>query len=499
MIAVLPAEKIRAWDQFTIEQEPIASHDLMDRAAQRCTEWLRTHWNNSTPVVVFCGTGNNGGDGLAIARHLLDYGYTVSVLTPLNAARSADNQHHFHELHSLYRPCLQSIEDPWHIAPKAILVDALFGTGLQRPLQGKEKEWVDAINQYKNTKISIDLPSGLAADQYFPGSSVVEAQYTLTFQCYKKSLLFAETGEKAGQVSVLDIGLHPAFLKEQEVMEQMMDLELASSLYRKRARFAHKGTYGHTLLFNGSKGKMGASILAAKACLRSGSGLVSVLTPDAENPIIQSTVPEAMSLTYQDASLLPRLDMYQSIAAGCGLGQSEKTAERLLQLISESSIPLILDADALNLIAMHPEWLNLIAEGSMLTPHPKEFDRLFGYHAHSFDRYETQRKKAMELKLFILLKGHHSCLCTPDGQSYFGMAGNPGMATGGSGDVLTGILAGLQAQYRHMLSAGLLGLFLHGAAGDVSAAEQSEESLIASDLIENLGKIFSSLCDSVAE
>lgn len=490
MTFVLPAADIQAWDRYTIEHGNISSYDLMERAAKACSRELMRRWKNETPFVILCGRGNNGGDGLAIARHLLEQAYHVTVYTESSGDRSEDNAKNLRELEYLYPPCLHELssELPWPAG--CVVVDALLGTGLQRPLEGPYAELVHSINHSNHPVVSIDLPSGMHADKDMGEAPVVQATLTLSFQCFKPAFMLPESGAAAGEIQILDIGLHPAYPSTLSAPDRVIDQDLVRALYQPRKPFTHKGHYGHALLFCGSRGKMGAALLAARACLRSGVGLLTLSIPETENKIVQSGAPEAMSIPYAETDALPRLDSYQAIGAGSGLGMSEGSAGRLNQLLNDSSIPLVLDADALNLIAQQADWLKRIPAGSLLTPHPKEFDRLFDEHAHSAQRLQTQRDKAQELGLYIILKGRYSSLCTPQGETFFSVLGNAGMATGGSGDVLTGILTGLFAQYRDMQTAALLGLWLHGSSGDLTLRTQSMESLTAMDLAEGLGSAF---------
>jgi len=490
MSYILSAAEIRQWDQYTITNEPITSIELMERAAKQCSEWLMKRWDTTYPIVLFCGNGNNGGDGFAIARQLLENGYHITVIRDETNQRSKDNQTNLDKLTDLYKPCIHSFKDNLKIPKHAILIDALFGTGLNRPLEEDAQNWAEAFNKYTNIKVSIDLPSGLFAEDHLYNDTIVNANFTLTFQCFKQSFLFPETGKYCGKIEVLDIGLHPNYINELKPKAKLIDQKLVQTLFQKRNQFAHKGTFGHSLLFVGSEGKMGASILATKACLRSGSGLTTVLTPNDQNQIVQIAVPEAMTIPYETSSTLPRLDTFSSIGIGCGLGKHEQIQRMIVQLILDSTVPLILDADALNTISNKKELLHSIPKDSLLTPHVKEFERLFDTCENAIDRYKLQLKLSVEHGIYILLKGKYSCVTTPDGFSYFNTTGNPGMAKGGSGDVLTGILTGLYASYRDMKKVAILGVYLHGLAGDFAAQKKSEESMLASDIIEELGNAF---------
>lgn len=490
MSYILSAAEISQWDKYTITNEPITSIELMERAAKQCTEWLMKRWDITYPMVLFCGNGNNGGDGFAIARQLLEHGYHITVIRDETNQRSKDNQTNLDKLKDLYNPCIHSFKDNITIPKHAILIDALFGTGLNRPLEEDAQNWVEAFNTYTNIKVSIDLPSGLLTEDNTESNTVVNANFTLTFQCFKQSFLFPESGKYCGIIEVLDIGLHPNYINELKPKARLIDQKLVQTLFQKRNQFSHKGTFGHSFLFVGSEGKMGASILATKACLRSGSGLTTVLTPSDQNQIVQIAVPEAMTIPYETSSALPRLDTFTSIGFGCGLGTLEQIQRLIEQLILDSTVPLIIDADALNTISIKKELLNSIPKESLLTPHVKEFERLFGTCENAKDRYKLQRKLSVEYGIYILLKGKYSCVTTPDGFSYFNTTGNPGMAKGGSGDVLTGILTGLYASYRDMKKVAILGVYLHGLAGDYAAQKKSEESMLASDIIEELGNAF---------
>ncbi|MBL7766441.1 MAG: NAD(P)H-hydrate dehydratase [Chitinophagaceae bacterium] len=487
---IFSTEQIRNWDAYTISHEPISSSNLMLRAATACADWIYAHWNNDTPVNVVCGNGNNGGDGLALARLLLLTGYPVKVILGSKTQRSADNQYNLDLLLAQYPNCILTL-DKAHACPEhSILIDALFGTGLNKKIEGEEARMILWMNEQGRPIISIDIPSGMDGDHLNENEVAIRANHTLSFQQYKKSFLWPESDAYCGRIHILDIGLSQEYYHNTNSNDYLLDPEMMHQLYRPRKSFAHKGTYGHALLLAGSHGKMGAAILSAKAILRSGAGLCSVMIPESENDIIQSALPEAMSIPYGELENMPDLTKYQSIGLGCGLGTDIHASRLLEDLLHNASIPLILDADALNILSEHPEWLALIPKGSLLTPHPKEFDRLFGPSNNSEDRMNLQLQKSKSFGLLILLKGHHTCLSTPEGTCYFNSTGNPGMATGGSGDVLTGIITGLFAQYHDLQTAALIGMYLHGLAADLAAKEHSQESLIASDINDYLGKAF---------
>jgi len=488
--------QIRAWDAYTLENEPIASVNLMNRAAQVFTDWLiQCYPDNTRPVVVFCGTGNNGGDGVAVARLLHWLGFDAKVVVcDFAAKRSVD-----FEAQIALLPQHSNISIEWFniakdlpaVSPNALIIDALFGSGLNRPLHGEWAQVVDYLNKLPNEVVSIDLPSGLLADVHTAGEAVVHADQIFSFERPKLAFFFPENAERVGEWSFESIGLHPDFERETASPFHYLTKIEAKALFRPRKKFSHKGTFGHALLVAGSFGKMGAAVLAAKSCIRSGVGLLTVHAPRCGNLVLQISVPEAMSSPDHRARFwadVPDIQGYSSIGVGPGIGKAPETAAALQGLLQVCEKPLVLDADALNLLSENPEWWDFIPKNSILTPHPKEFERLFGKTKNDFQRNDLQRKKAKKHKVIILLKGAHTTIACPDGECWFNPTGNPGMATGGTGDVLTGILTGLLAQGYPPKSAALLGVYLHGLAGDLAAMSISQEALTAGDLVDFLGK-----------
>jgi ADP-dependent NAD(P)H-hydrate dehydratase / NAD(P)H-hydrate epimerase len=495
---VLSSNEIRLWDQFTIENEPIASIDLMERAAKACVHWIEEYCPPGNRFVVFCGKGNNGGDGLAIARILAARQYQVNVfILEFGHKGTSDFQTNLAGLHEYPEVDIRFIqtEGSFHPLDKTdIVIDALYGSGLNRPLDGVTASLVTHINNSSATIISIDIPSGLFVDHSSKDNPVIKAQYTLAFQCYKPAFLVQDNGQFVGNVQLLDIGLLPEYYAGVRARYEVIDPSLIHSIFQPRPRQAHKGDFGHALLIAGSYGKIGAAILATKACMRSGTGLVTCHVPRCGYDIIQSTVPEAMVLTDFNSSFNTRVEadltIYDSIGIGPGIGIASETKMMLREVFDSYRSPMVLDADALNIMASQKDLLKMIPAGSILTPHPKEFERLFGETMNDFDRIQLASDKACELNVMIVLKGHHSFIATPDGKGFFNSSGNPGMATGGSGDVLTGMLTGLIAQGYSTVESAILGVYLHGLAGDLAAAEISEEAMIAGDLINYIGKAF---------
>ncbi len=479
------AEQIRSWEQFTIEHEPISSIQLMERASLACFDWIANKFAQTQHFSILCGYGNNGGDGLALARMLHHAGFDVDVFLLPHEQRSEDNLQNLSRLHEIHFDQITTLDNNTLFKEKSILIDALFGTGLSRPLEENLAEIIKHVNLLNHPVISIDLPSGLMADNYIPDSAIIQATYTLCFEQYKKSCLFEETGKFCGEIVILPIGLHAEYLKQTHSTNYLVDNGMLKAFYKKRKPYTHKGSYGHSLLIAGSHGKMGACILSAKACLKSGTGLLTCLIPALENNIIQISVPEAMT-THQDSMNEIDFSVYQSIGIGPGLGTTEEAFDLLKKLLQEIKIPLVIDADAINLLAQHMELLQAIPRQSVLTPHPKEFDRLFGTHENSYARHEAQKALAKQHQIYILLKGTHSCLATPDGECYFNITGNAGLAKGGSGDVLTGMITGFYAQYKDMKIASLLSMNLHGMSADLAIKKIAPESLLASDVINHI-------------
>ncbi|RZJ32847.1 MAG: NAD(P)H-hydrate epimerase, partial [Flavobacterium sp.] len=380
IVQIFSAEQIRAWDQYTIEHEPISSIDLMERASAKCVQWIVERPWRDKPFFIFCGKGNNGGDGLAIGRMLVEKGYQVSFfILEFGKPGSNDFQAILQRLHNLFSVelhFLQSKEQFPSIDKDAIIIDALFGSGLNKPVQGLAATLVYHLNKFPVPVISIDLPSGLFIDQSSVGNTVVSASFTLTFQSYKLGLLVQENAPFIGEVQVLDIGLHPAFLGQSMHTPQLLDEVMIRKIYKPRKRFAHKGTFGHALIIGGSYGKIGAALLATKACLRSGAGLTTTLIPRCGCTIIQTIAPEAMALVDDEerylANLPDDIERFSSIGIGPGIGTQQETQHLLSFVVKRFRKPIVIDADGLNCLSLNNEWLEVLPSHSILTPHPKE-------------------------------------------------------------------------------------------------------------------------------
>ncbi|HYG39395.1 MAG TPA: NAD(P)H-hydrate dehydratase [Cytophagales bacterium] len=493
---ILSASQIKALDQFTIQKENISSWDLMERASHAFCKWLIDKFDQSYTITIIAGTGNNGGDGLAIARILKKEGYAVKVMVVGNHEQgSPDFLINFNNLpkdHSL--SMIQSELDLDVLHDSDIIIDALFGSGINRALTGVYAKVVNHINQSKAIKISVDVPSGLFCDLLnAPGDPIVHANYCLTFQLPKFSFLLPENEKFLGEWSVVDIGLDEAYIEHQTGDHHFLLKEDVQSKVKARAKFSHKGTFGHALIMAGSFGKIGAAALASKACLRTGVGLLTVQVPKCGYQIIQTSVPEAMCIaddSENELSTLQNLVLYDAVGIGPGIGKSNLTKNLLENVLTTYKKPLVIDADGLNILSEYPELLKTLPSKSILTPHPKEFERLTEKAKNSSKRLELLRYFSVNNDCITVLKGAYSVICSSEGTIYFNSTGNPGMATGGSGDVLTGIITSLLAQGYSSIDAAILGVYLHGYAGDCAAYQLGFESMIASDIIEHIYQFF---------
>ncbi len=501
---ILTSSQIREIDTYTIENESIASIDLMERAARQCFLRIKKLAKNYKHVKVFCGMGNNGGDGLAIARMLASSGVKVSVYKLVHAEKPSDdfaeNEMRLQKLRKFdYKSILDSSNFP-EIKTSDLVIDALFGSGLNRPLDGVAARLVQHINSSGASVVSIDIPSGLYPDDNSQNdfSAIIHASVTLTFQFPKLAFLFAENHQYVGQCEVLDIGLHPKAIEEASTSNFMLESSILKAFYQPRKPFMHKGHFGHALLIAGSAGKGGAAILAASAALRAGAGLLTARIPYSIATAMHVALPEAMVDADEDNNIITspgRVGHYNAIGIGPGVGTDPKTANVMKLLLQEFSGPLVIDADAINILAENPTWLSLLPAGSILTPHAREFERLTRKHPNSHNRLEAAKHLCVKHNIFIVLKGAYTAVVCPDRKVFFNPTGNPGMATAGSGDALTGIILGWLAQGYTPLQGALAAVYLHGLAGDIAAKKQGQQGLIASDIIFNLGKAAKKIFD----
>ena len=497
MQKIFSTQQIRLCDEFTIANEPIASIDLMERAALAVFDYLK-HAIQTDVFEIYCGQGNNGGDGLAIARLLASVNKKVKVIIIKEKDKgSIDYELNFEKLKKLSQiECIEISNgvDFKDIHSNAIIIDALLGTGVKQASKGLIKEAIDFINLQKNDKIAIDVPSGLLCDEPINASnSVVKATLTLSFQFMKLAYLFPENYKYTGKIKLLDIGLSEQFISSEKTKHYLIDQEAVHLLMPVRMQFAHKGNFGHALLLAGSNGMNGAALLAAKACLKSGAGLLTVHSGYLLQNALNSFLPSAMfnaDVNPNRITEIPELNAYTSIGVGCGIGAELDTKAALKLLIQQCKVPLVLDAEALNILAENKTWLSFLPTVSILTPHPKEFERLCGKWSNSFERLQMQKDFSLKYNCYVVFKGAYTCISTPLGNCYFNPTGNAGMAKGGSGDVLTGILTSLLAQRMDPAEACILGVYIHGLAGDLALLNEGERSMLPEDLIANLGKAF---------
>ena len=495
---LLSPQQIHDWDAYTIANEPIASIDLMERAAKRCTDFIIGQNFPQQQVVIFCGKGNNGGDGLAIARQLTDAGLTAVVYILEFGARGTDDfQINLHRLHqaNVQVHYIQSGEFfPFIDKEDHLVIDALFGSGLNRPLQDLSAALVYHINDSGASVVAIDVPSGMFIDKSSKGAAVIKATHTLTFQALKQCFIVAENEALTGLVHVLDIGLLPAFLHTVEA-PRFINREDVAAIMKPRTSFAHKGTYGHAMLVAGNKGKMGAAILCAKAALKTGAGLVTLCTHEDYFSAVHSALPEAMCLSQHE---VVDTATYKTIGIGPGIGTGAESGSLVSKTLEQFTAPMVIDADALNIVSANKTWLEKMPAQTIVTPHPKEFERLFGKSDNDFDRLQKTITFSKQYPLIIVLKGHYT-LVAANGNAWFNTTGNAGMAKGGSGDVLTGMLTALLAQGYEPLQAAIAGVYLHGLAADIAAQTMAQESMLASDIIDHISDALLSLHETAGQ
>lgn len=503
---IFTSAQIHELDKYTIEHEPISSIALMERAAKAITREIEEEWSNRTPVVVFAGPGNNGGDALAVARLLTDDDYLVSVyLFNIHNKLSADCAANKKRLLDGKRvKAFTEVKlnfDPPQLSEGTLVVDGLFGSGLNKPLSGGFAAMVKYINQSPAQVVSIDIPTGLMCEDntYNIQANILRADLTLTLQQKKLSMMLADNQQYLGRLKVLDIRLSPEYIKKTEAKCRILEENDIRSLLHSRDDFAHKGSMGHALMIAGCYGMSGAAILATKACLRAGAGKVTTHTPKRNYDIMQISVPEAiLQMDMEETIFSEPVDTsyYHAVGIGPGLGTNEETAIALIAQIRRTACPLVVDADAINILASHRAWMQQLPKNIILTPHPRELDRLAGNtSSNSYERLAKACELADRLQAYIILKGHYSALCLPNGHVEFNSTGNSGMATAGSGDVLTGIITALLARGYKQVDACRIGMYLHGLAGDLAAKDLGKESLIASDIIQYLPKAFLRLED----
>lgn len=486
MLPVYNSRELKAWDQFTINHQGIESIDLMERAAAVFVNWFIRKFQANCSVIIFCGNGNNGGDGLAIARMLISRSYRVwLVLVNVSDTNSADYQINYEKVKQSGASIIHKREELSELKDdiqNSVLIDAILGYGLNREVQGELMEWIQFINAYKKTTVSVDVPSGMFVDK-MTHSECIHADYTFTFQNPKKCQLIAETGKFCGELIIGSIHLDSEFIKQNDADLNYLELNDIQDLYKPRNAFDWKNKFGHLLIVGGNRGMAGAIILSASAGLRCGCGLCSVYSEECNREIIQMTLPEAIYVQNADIDL----SKYSSMVVGPGMGLEAEARERLQKILIAYEKPLVLDADALNCIAME-NWQRNLKSNCILTPHVGEFDRLFGHCENGFVRLERAIDVCAEYKIHIVLKGKYTQVICPDKKVFFNSTGNPGLAKGGSGDVLSGMLGACLAQGYSIADACKMAVYLHGLSADIAIENSAEESVFPSDVINCISK-----------
>ena len=492
--------EIRDCERFTMEKEQSSSLELMERAGEACAEEIATAlWlDEYEDVYVYVGTGNNGGDGVVLAAHLVEDSYIQNKICVVLCA--AENVRYSEEMqyqlkrwetivsqHDNAETIFFTADNQSLPQPKDLIVDALFGIGLNKLVTGFYAEVIRHINASDAYTIAIDTPSGLFADQHTPdGSAVVIADKTLSIQFMKKAFLLPENCPFVGDAEVVDIGMEAP-----DNLDSDGYLLLGSVLryvLRPRNPYAHKGTFGHGLLVAGCDRMPGAAVLAATAAMRGGIGKLTVHTVRSVRDILAVSLPEAIHDIDDNEQYVSHINWNKlpenitAVALGPGLGTAKQTVSAMKDILDTVKCPLVIDADGLNMLAENKTWLAFLPPNSILTPHFAEFERLAGKPSDDFDRLERAKVFAQRYSVILVLKGHHTVVTFPDGRQFFNTTGNPGMATAGSGDVLTGLLLSLLAQGYAPELAAMLGVYLHGAAGDAYAEDHAASTLIASDL-----------------
>jgi NAD(P)H-hydrate epimerase len=490
-------------DKYTVMNEPVTSLELMERASVQLFKWCIDHFDRTLRIMIFTGPGNNGGDGLALGRMLAEHGYRTEVYHVCFTAKNTEewevNRRRYENSTNASFFLINSPEDFPVVTSGDVIVDAIFGSGLSRPAEGMPAEVIKLINRtVKKTVMAVDIPSGLFGEDNRTNNkeTIIKADHTLTLQFPKLSFFFPENHSYTGKWHILPIGLHPDAINKTSTPFTL--LEYSDILYRlkSRSKFDHKGIYGHGLLIAGSHGKIGAAVLSAKAALRTGIGLLTCHVPGCGYQILQICVNEAMVRADKSDNFITDLssaDSFTAYGLGPGIGTVKETQEAFHSFLIKNGKPLVVDADALNILSYRKEWLSLLTPGTVITPHPGEFERIAGETSDGYSRLIKQIEFSERFNCYVVLKGAFTSVATPAGKVFFNSTGNPGMATAGSGDVLTGIILSLLAQGYTPEDSSVCGVFLHGLAGDLAAEVNGYEAVIASDIIDMIGKAYTLL------
>jgi NAD(P)H-hydrate epimerase len=493
MQPIVSGEQMRKWDSATIQIENISTFDLMDKATDALFKWVKNSVNiYNQHILLVCGSGNNGGDGYSLALKLANAGFRVKVwvVAPPKSSDCITNAGMVELTNTIERIVYP---DSPVVQENTVVIDAMLGSGLKGALNEPYATAIHTLNGFPGIKIAIDLPSGMSSDDLVDGI-VFKADYTLTFQALKPTFIMAETFSHLGEVITLDIGLEQHFREKESFDLQLVEIQDVSKKIINPNKFTHKGNQGHGLLIVGGVGKMGAAILSSEACLRSGCGKLTAHVPETGYSIMQTALPEAMVSVDPHKycwSESPQIESFDALGIGCGVGLNKLSQNAFRDLLQKIKIPLVLDADALNILSSNPDMWENIPPLTILTPHPGEFFRLIGHKVNGLEAIDSMRTLCQKYQIIIILKGAYTRICYPDGKVLINNTGNPGMATAGSGDVLTGILVGLLAQGYSPQNAAMVGCYIHGLAGDLALKKiGSPESIIAGDITNQLGHAF---------
>lgn len=498
---IFSKEQIYECDELTAKRQKLASTDLREQAGEQIFNWLHTRLQGAqVPIHIFCGIGNNGGDGLVVSRHLILDGYNVKTyIVNCSDKRSKDfliNYERIKNVTKKWPTLLSCTEDFPIINSEDIIVDAVFGIGLNRAVEIWVKNLFIYVKKSKAFTLSIDVPSGLDTDHVPKDEdAVVWANYTLSFAAPKLVFFLPETAKYTKQWGVLDIGLDTNYLLETETEAVLVLKQDVLPIYKPRNTFSHKGHFGHSLIIGGSYGKIGAVILASRAALSAGAGLVTVYIPKCGYVPLQASFPEAMVITDAHEEKITGISFEISpnvIGIGVGMGCEAKTIKAFEDFLKKNKTPLIIDADGINILAQNKPLLKFLPDQTILTPHPKELERLIGKWNDDFDKLDKVKVFSKKHQVIVIIKGAHTITVFQD-KLFVNSTGNPGLATAGSGDVLTGIITGLISQGYSLLNASIFGVYLHGNAGDIALEDYGYQSLIASHIIEYLGEAYKDL------
>ena len=495
---ILSVDQLYKADQITVEKQDISSTELMERAGLQIFHWLDKRLQGSQVTIhIFCGIGDNGGDGLVVGRVLVEHGYNVVVyVVNCSDKRSRNfliNYDRIKNVSNKWPTLMKGEEDFPEIKDDDIVIDAIFGIGLNRCPGGWVKKLIQYLNNNPAFKLAIDIPSGLFANNPISDKeAVLIANHTLTFQIPKLSFFLPETANFVSDFDVLDIGLDQDYLTDAEPLATLITKDEAQTFYIPREKFGHKGTYGHTAIIGGSYGKIGATALATSAAFRIGAGMVTAFVPKCGYYILQTTVPEAMVITDKEEEYLTEIQLDfepSAIAIGMGMGKNKATVECLKEFFKNVKAPMVIDADALNIISENKVLLKLIPKNSILTPHPGELKRLIGKWKDDYDKIKKAKKFSEKYEVVLIIKGAYT-MTISEGKLYINTSGNPGMGTAGSGDTLSGVIAGLISQGYDPLIASVFGIYLHGRAGDIASNQMGYEAVMAGDIVNNLSEAY---------